>query len=85
MTEKKLVQALLDKLADADITLVPYRNYLAIKEGGVLAMCPESQTPCNSSCLFFSIGRRSIENEALYRVDISCRTKTIQIFIDVPL
>ena len=72
MDNKKIVNSLVKHLVNSDLKLIPFRTFLALSQGGITQMCPESNSPCNSSCIFFNLSQ--IGKESKIRVVISCQS-----------
>lgn len=80
---KERMQEILDQVVDCDITLIPHRTFLALSAGGTVCICPTTESPCNSSCLFFSVQKPVDKTSNIYRVTISCRATTLFYFADL--
>ena len=76
------LETLVAKLVDSDLTLVKYRDYIAISRGEITAWkklwCPEAQAPCSSACIFFHLAK-SVESNII-KITLTCRA-TAQHFL----
>ncbi len=73
------VNSLVKHLLEHNIKLIDYRNFLALSHGGIVQICPETNMPCNASCIFFNL----FKVNSKLRVVISCKTIRQQYIVEI--
>lgn len=78
MSNEKIVNSLIKHLLKHNMKLANYRNFLTLSHGGIIQTCPETNSPCNSSCVFFNL----YVTVSGFRVVLSCKSVSQQFNVE---